>query len=135
MDFKFMPRDVRAAGVIRTGDFPPVHLRQNVRDLQILRVRLQPDEPRNGLVKIKHAAIFIRDQHAVLNRVEKCFEKTAFAREPLDDGLQPFRVQPSDTAKHFVEKTGFGCSHWRKSIFKSSKMAHKRNTSSQRNWV
>ena len=29
MHFKFVPRDVRAAGVIRAGNFLPIHLRQN----------------------------------------------------------------------------------------------------------
>ena len=72
---------------------------------------LQTDEPRDGLVEINHASVFVHDQHAVFNRVEQRFEKTAFAREPLDDRLQTFRVQPPDAAKHFVEKTGFCCSH------------------------
>ena len=85
--------------------------------MQILGVRLQTDEPRDGLIEINHAPLFVRHQHAVLNGVEQRFEKTAFAREPLDDGLQPFRVQPPDAAKHFVEKTGFGRSHWMKLKF------------------
>ena len=72
-------------------------------------------QPRDGLVEINHAPVFVHDQHAVLNRVEQRFKKTAFAREPLDDRLQTFRVQPPNAAKHFVEKTGFGCSHWIKS--------------------
>ena len=112
MDFKFVARDVRAAVVIRSGNFRPIHFRQNVRDPQIFRVRLQTDKPRDGLIKIKHTTIFVRHQHTVLDGVEKRFKKTAFAREPLNDSLQPFRVEPSNTAKHFVKKTGFGCSHW-----------------------
>ena len=68
---------------------------------------LQTDEARDGLVEINDAALFIHHQHAVFNRVEQGFEKTAFLGEPLDDSLQTFRVQPSDAAKHFVEKTGF----------------------------
>ena len=116
MHLKFMPQDVRAAGVVRPGNFLPVHLRQNVGDLQSLGVRLQADEPGDGLVEINHAPLLVRHQHAVLDGVEQRFEKSAFAREPLDDGLQSFRVQPPDAAKHFVKKTGFGCSHWRKSI-------------------
>ena len=73
--------------------------------------RLQTDQARDGLVEINDAALLVHHQHAVLNRVEQRFEKTAFARQPLDDRLQTFRVQPPDAAKHFVEKTGFGHRH------------------------
>jgi hypothetical protein len=55
--------------------------------------------------------LFVHDQHAVFNRVEQSFKKTTLPREPLDDSLQTFRVQPSDAAKHFVKKTGFGRWH------------------------
>ena len=98
MDFKFVPRDVRAAGVIRVRNFRPIYLRQNIRDVQIFRVRHQTDEPRDGLIKINHATSFIRHQHAVFDRIEKRFEKTAFAREPLHDRLQAFRVESPDAA-------------------------------------
>jgi len=102
---------VCAAGLVGAKNILPVHLRQKVRNLQILGVRLQADEPRDGLVEINHAAVLVRHEHAVLNGVEQRFKKTAFAREPLDDALQPFCVQPPDAAKHLVEKTGFGRSH------------------------
>ena len=68
-------------------------------------------QPRDGLIEIDDAALLVHDQHAVLDGIEQRFEKTAFARQPLDDRLQAFRVQPPDAAKHFVEKTGFGCCH------------------------
>ena len=115
MHFKFVAHDVRAAGVVHAGNLLPVHLRQNVRDALVLGVRQQADELRDGLVEINHAPLLVRHQHAVLNRIEQGFEKTAFAREPLDDGLQPFGIQPPDAAQHFVEKTGFACGHWLKS--------------------
>ena len=35
------------------------------------------------------------------------FEKGAFARQPLNDRLQTFRVQPPDAAQNLVKKTGF----------------------------
>ncbi|HMD53688.1 MAG TPA: hypothetical protein VKJ65_03960, partial [Phycisphaerae bacterium] len=41
------------------------------------------------------------------------------------------RVQPPDAAKHFVEKTGFGCSHWMKSGFQRDNLAQIGNSSSQ----
>ena len=74
------------------------------------RIRLQADEPRDRLIKINDAPLLVRDQHAVFDGIEERFEKAALAREPLDDGLEAFRVQPPDAAKHFVEKTGF----WRR---------------------
>ncbi len=106
-----MAHDAFAAGGIGARNLFPVHLRQNFRDVPFIVARLQSDEPRDGLVEINHAPVFVHDQHAVLDRVEQRFEKAAFACKPLDDRLQTLRVQPSDAAKHFVEKTGFGCSH------------------------
>ena len=116
MHFKFVAHDALAARVVGFGNHLPVQFRQNVRDVQILGVRRQADEPRDGLVEINNAPGFVHHQHAILNGIEQCFEKAALAREPLDDRLQAFRVQPPDAAKHLVEKTGFGCSHWLKSI-------------------
>ena len=81
------------------------------RDVLAFDIRLQADEPGDRLVEIDDAALLIHHQHAVFDGVEQRFEKTAFARQPLDDGLQAFRVQPPDAAKHFVEKTGFGRCH------------------------
>ena len=111
MHFKFMPHDALAAGVIRLRNLLPIQFRQKFRDVLSFVAGLQADEPRDGLVEINDPPLFIHHQHAVFNGVEQRFEKTALARQPLDDGLQPFRVQPPDAAKHFVEKTGFGCSH------------------------
>ena len=110
-NFKLMPRDVRAAGAIRAGNLLPVHLRQKLGDVQIFLARPQADELRDGLVEINHASIFIYDQHAIFDGVEERFEKTPFAREALDNSLQPFRIQPTDSAKDFVKKTGFSCCH------------------------
>ena len=109
--FKFMADDLRAAGVVGAGNFQPVHLRQKLMDVLLLFAGLQTDEPRDRLVEIKHAALLVHHQHAILNGVEQGFEKTPLPGNPLDDRLQSFRVQPPDAAKHFVEKTGFNRSH------------------------
>jgi len=52
--------------------------------------------------------MLVHDQHAVLDGVEERFQETPLARQPLDDGLQTFGVEPSNAAQDFVEETGFG---------------------------
>ena len=89
----------------------PIHLRQKIGDRLAFDIRLQTDEPGDGLVEIDDAALLVHHQHAVFNRVKQGFEKAALPREPLDDGLQTLRIQPTDATKHFVEKTGFGRRH------------------------
>ena len=76
-----------------------------------LDIRLQTDEPGDGLIEIDDPPLFIRHQHPVLDGVKQGFEKAAFAGQPLDHGLQTFCVQPADAAKHFIKKTGFGRGH------------------------
>ena len=126
MHLKFMPDNVRAPGVIRAGNFLPIHLRQNVRDVLLLGVRRQADEPGDGLIEINHAPLLIHHQHAVLDGVEERFQKAAFPREPLDDGLQPFGIQRAEAAEHLVEKTGFACGHLIKSIYRVAKWRNQR---------
>ena len=109
-----MPHNASAACVVCLGNHLPVRFRQNVSDLQILGIRRQPDEPCDGLVEVNHAALLVRHQHSVFNRIEQRFEKAALAGQPLDDRLQTLCVQPTNAAKHLVKKTGFGCSHWLK---------------------
>jgi hypothetical protein len=46
--------------------------------------------------------MFIHDENAVLNGVKQRLKKTPFAREPLDDRLQTFGIEPPNAAKHLV---------------------------------
>ncbi len=107
MHLKFMAGDALAPRDVGLGNFFPIHFGQPGGDVLSFHTGLQTNQARYGLVEINDAALLIHHQHAVFNRVEQCFEEAALASKPLDDRLQTFRVQPPDTAKHFVEKTGF----------------------------
>src|SRR5258706_6866387 len=122
---------MRTAFDVEARDLFPIQFRQKADHRLAFHARLQADQARDGLIEVNDAPPLIRHQHAVLDRVEQRLQQTALACEPLDDRLQPFRVQPPDAAKDFVEKTGFGCSHWIKSMFKSGKMAQYTDSSNQ----
>ena len=72
---------------------------------------LHPQQPGDRLVEVKHAARFIRHQHAVLNGVKQRLKERTLAREPLNHRLQSLLVEPPDAPENLVEKTGFGRSH------------------------
>ena len=107
LHLEFVADDMLAALAVELGNFSPVEIGQNVRDRFAFRARLQPDEPRDGFVEVEDAPAFIHDEHAVLDGVEERFKKGAFAREPLDDGLQTLVVEPPDAVENFVEEGGF----------------------------
>ena len=111
MHLKFVAGDALAPRDVGFGNLFPIHFGQPGGDVLSFDAGLQTNQARHGLVEINDAALLIHHQHAVFNRVEQRFEKTALAREPLDDCLQTFRVQPPDAAKHFVKKTGFRRCH------------------------
>ena len=111
MHFKFVAGDAFTTGVIRPRNLFPIRLGQQSCDVLSFHAGLQTDQSGDGLVEINDVTLFVHDQHAVFNRVEERFEEAALPRQPLDDSLQTFRVQPPDAAKHFVEKTGFGRWH------------------------
>ena len=77
-------------------------------ELLAFGVGLQAEQPGHRLVEVKDAPGFIHHQHAVFDGVEQGFQEAALARQPLDDGLQAFLVEPADAAEDLVEKTGFG---------------------------
>jgi hypothetical protein len=111
MHFKFVAGDAFTTCVIRPRNLFPIHLGQQSCDELSFNAGLQTNQSGDGLVEINDVTLFVHDQHAVFNRVEQRFKKTALPRQPLDDSLQTFRVQPPDAAKHLVEKTGFGRWH------------------------
>ena len=108
---KFVPGDVPAALAVKAREFFPVEFGQKTRDVLAFDSRLQAQQARDRLVEVKDPALLIHDEHAIFNGVEQRLKKTAFPCQPLDHRLQTLGVQPSDAAKHFVEKTGFGPSH------------------------
>lgn len=111
MHLKLVAGDALAPRDIGFGNLFPIHLGQPGGDVLPFHAGLQTNQARHSLIEVNDAPLFIHYQHAVFNCVEQRFEKAAFAREPLDDRLQAFCVQPSDAAQHFIEKTGFRRCH------------------------
>src|SRR6185369_12955181 len=110
MHFKLMPHDSSPACVVKIRNLLPVEFRYEIGDLFTFHVGLQSEKTRHCLVEIKYPPILIHNQDPVLNCVEQRFQKAPLPREPLDDVLQALPVESRNSAKDFIEKTGF-CGH------------------------
>ena len=108
--FKFVPHDLLSSGAVSRGELFPIQLRQIPRQVMAFGLlRFQSEQIRHGLVEINDPSLLVHHKHAVFNRVEQRFQKTPLARQPLNDGLQTFGIEPANAPEHLVEKAGFGC--------------------------
>src|SRR5262245_52389373 len=108
MDFKLVPDDALAPGLINLGYFLPIQLGDKVCNRLTFDVWLETKQPGDRLVEIENPARFIHNQHAIFDRIEQSFEEASFAGQPGDHGLQSLRIEPANPAHYFVEETGFG---------------------------
>ena len=93
---QLMPGHAGALARIQPRQLLPIQCRKKIRDGPPFRFAgLDADQLRDRLVEIKYAAFLIHHQHAVLDGVEQRFQKAPLARQPFDDRLQPFGVEPA----------------------------------------
>src|SRR5882724_8268517 len=106
MHFEFMPHHAFASGAIKLFDFFPLESRDEIGDRPTLRTGLKTKKSSDRLIEVENMPAFIDNQNTVFNRVEKRFEKTALTRQSLNDGLQPFGIEPPDSVEHLIKKAG-----------------------------
>src|SRR5262245_30906199 len=103
MDFELVTDDAGGLWGIEAREFSPIESGKIGADrFAFGGIGLQANQSGDGVVEIEDAAFFVDDEKTVLDGVEESLEKSAFAGEALDDGLEAFGVEAPDTAKDLV---------------------------------